>query len=447
MPLETRVASSPRIKAAPPAKKVAWRTEPAELKPPATKTLVGTWPRRRSQLLFPALLGCAIFAGGIIYIIAFGGTQKSLAADPTNVTPVSAATVIIAGAPARVEPCSEEILLSFPVSGRLQKIYAQEGAELKAGALLAELENERQQAAVAAAQAELADAEAALARLKAGARADDRELAQLKARTAAVMAEKMERGAREEEKAEARALVEAAKAAAEAAAKNAADMEIAVKGNSRPRRHWEMALDELARARAELKAAEARCEAILAGPRAEEVEMARLEARLAQKEYERVCAPARKEDLNIAEARVAFVRARLREAEATLEETRLRAPLDCRVLFRHKQIGEHAGAPGGDAVFTVGDCSRLFLRAEVDELDVPGIETGMPIRAVLNLPGGQKKSYAGRVAKLGSILTPKRIFTGAAREKTDTRVLEVLLELDDTAGLLPGLRLDVFFEN
>lgn len=70
-----------------------------------------------------------------------------------------------------------EVSLGFRQSGRVARLPVEEGDRVSAGQLLAELDDEPFQHAVAAARAQVAQAEAALARLEAGSRAQEIEQA------------------------------------------------------------------------------------------------------------------------------------------------------------------------------------------------------------------------------------------------------------------------------
>jgi HlyD family secretion protein len=80
-----------------------------------------------------------------------------------------------------------EVSLGFRQSGRVARLPVEEGDRVPAGQLLAELDDEPFQHAVAAARAQVAQAEAALARLEAGSRAQEIEQAREAQRQAAAV--------------------------------------------------------------------------------------------------------------------------------------------------------------------------------------------------------------------------------------------------------------------
>jgi hypothetical protein len=57
-----------------------------------------------------------------------------------------------------------------------------------------------------------------------------------------------------------------------------------------------------------------------------------------------------------------------------------------------------------------------------------------------------KVLLSGRVGKIGARMGRKRVWSDAATEKSDTRILEVLIDLDENVRLVVGLRVDVMLE-
>jgi|GEM_PF-5710030 len=120
---------------------------------------------RRRRELWWALGLCAAAAAALGAGLALlGGEGPATVARRTS-TATSGTVAEAVTATATVKP-TEEASLAFASSGTLAKLYVREGQTVAKGQLLAELENERQRAALAAAQARLAAAEAALRRAR-----------------------------------------------------------------------------------------------------------------------------------------------------------------------------------------------------------------------------------------------------------------------------------------
>jgi HlyD family secretion protein len=55
------------------------------------------------------------------------------------------------------------------------------------------------------------------------------------------------------------------------------------------------------------------------------------------------------------------------------------------------------------------------------------------------------KDFEGKVVSLAQALGPSRLGQRGPRKPTHVDVLEVLIDLEGRPGLLPGMRVDVFF--
>ncbi len=295
----------------------------------------------------------------------------------------------------RVEGASEEILLGFTVPGRLRVIFVEEGERVRRGQVLAELENAEQWARVEAERALLAKAEAHLALVRAGARAEEKE--------------------------QARAAVEEARVVAEHA-------DTAYQRARRLHERGILSREELELAEREWRTAHARWEA-------------------ARQQYERILAGSRPEEIAAAEAEVRIARARVREAEAHYESTLLRAPCDGLILRRFMRPGEIVRREMlGQPVLSMADDSRLRVRAEIDETDVAKIRLGAP--AFITTDAYRGDVFTGHVVKIGAAVGRKTLLSDDPAEKRDREVLETWIELDPAAHgrLVIGLRVEVVIE-
>ena len=113
----------------------------------------------------------------LVGVLALAATVLATRARSTPVTAVVASTPAdparVVG-PGRIEPVSEEINIGVEVGGRVTRIEVEEGDTVRAGQILAALESRDYRAAVASAAARLAEARAALLRVRNGARQDER---------------------------------------------------------------------------------------------------------------------------------------------------------------------------------------------------------------------------------------------------------------------------------
>lgn len=130
-------------------------------------------------------------------------------------------------------------------------------------------------------------------------------------------------------------------------------------------------------------------------------------------------------------------------AEALLEKTRIRSPMDGTVLQITAKAGEMVAPSPEQALVVLGDMSVVRLKAEVDEHDVSKIKVGDKVRVKSN--AYPNREFTGTVAELAPTLGAPRFALRGARRPTDVEVLEVTIDLDGEVPLLPGMRADAFF--
>jgi HlyD family secretion protein len=290
-----------------------------------------------------------------------------------------------------VEPRQRETRLAGAASGVVSVIHVKEGDKVAEGDVLLELESLVEKAAIVAAQADLAQAQANLDRTARGLRPEDR------AATASDAA--------------------AAKARADLSAATLTRTEALAKGGaSTP--------DELDRARlnaaadaASATAAEAREKATLSG---------------------------RPEDVSAGGAGVRAAKARLEQAQATLDRRVIRAPYAGEILQVKARVGEYYSPGASEPLLVLGDTSKLRVRMDVDERDVAKIALGKTAFVTADAFGDKK--YCGKVAEIGRRMGRKNIRTDEPTERLDTKILEVVVDLDDAEGLVPGLRVTSYID-
>ncbi|HSX62112.1 MAG TPA: efflux RND transporter periplasmic adaptor subunit [Tahibacter sp.] len=296
-------------------------------------------------------------------------------------------TVIAAGG--LVEPAGEERVIIPQVSGRLSKVLIAEGDAVRAGQLIAEIENSEYRAALAAADAEVQRREAELARLRNGARVEEIAAADAARAEAAALERQAlaERDRRED-------LVRSKLIAAETAQQARAQAEAAV-------------------------ARRARADADLALLRA----------------------GARAEDVAAATAAVAAARAERDRAQALVEKSQIYAPIDGHVLKRDLSEGETVVALSPLPLARIGNLTKRYVRADIDELDIGRIREGQVATIVSD--AFPQQQFAGKVVRVSQRMGRRNSISGDPAEKQDAKILEALIELDGTPPLPIGLRVDV----
>ncbi len=289
-----------------------------------------------------------------------------------------------------IEPAQRETRVAAQVSAVVEKVFVAEGAKVAAGAVLVQLANGVEAAALKAAEADVNAEKANLARTLKGLRVEDRE---------AVVAE-----------------AAAAKSRAELAIGVAARTELLAKSGSATQDELDRARRQAQTEQANLKVTEARVRAAEAGSRLEDIAFQR--------------------------ARVIATEARMLQAQATLERLTIRAPIDGEILQVKVREGELYSFQGSEPLLVMGDTSKLRVRMDVDERDIAHVALGASAWVVADAFGAQK--FTGKVTEIGRRFGRKNIRTDDPTEKNDTKVLEVVIELDSNAQLVPGQRVTSF---
>lgn len=304
---------------------------------------------------------------------------------------VPAGNVVLA-APGRVEGQSEVIEVGASADGVLTEVRVREGQEVAAGEVLA--------------MVDCGDVEA------------ERQAALALGESARQSRERLLRGTRDEE----RRIVTNEVASAEAVVKQAQShfqrQSSLFETGDISRAQWEQARRDLDVAAAALRAAQDRVAL--------------------------VNAKALPEDLARANAEILAAENRARALAARVGKCAVRAPQAGHVLRVHLQAGETVSALTPRPVVSLADLSRLRVRAEVDERDLGRVQLGQSV--LVSADAFPEKQFAGRVASFGSLMGRKQVRTGDPAEKSDRDVLEVLVDLQETdARLVVGLRTTVRF--
>lgn len=142
------------------------------------------------------------------------------------------------------------------------------------------------------------------------------------------------------------------------------------------------------------------------------------------------------------ETRVAALRAQRERAAAELELTVVRAPVDGQVLEVHARQGERVGPEG---IAEIGRTQTMTVVAEVYETDIGRVRLGQ--RARVTSPALPAVVH-GAVDRIGLKIGKKDVLSVDPAAKTDARVVEVEILLDDprqVAGLT-NLEVDVVID-
>ena len=146
----------------------------------------------------------------------------------------------------------------------------------------------------------------------------------------------------------------------------------------------------------------------------------------------------------MARANLALEQAKLKEEQSLLAKEELRSPIDGVVLRRYMKSGETIAIQPLMPIVEVADTNRLRIRAEIDETDVAHVSVGDQVSVSAEGYPGQR--FHGKVSRISPRMGRKNVGSDKPTEKTDTNVMDVLVNLDTTVNLPVGLRVDVYVE-
>lgn len=338
----------------------------------------------RRRFFGMAALGTALTAWGLAFALAPSPVRSQLAASDE--------TTWAAAAPGRVEPKGSALRIVAPAPAQIKDVLVTLNDQVQKGDLLVRLDGEEQKARLDSAKAQAAVRMTDRDNVKASEAAQDRRKAEDNVYNA-------ERSAFDARLDLDRTLSEAREGKASAA--------------------------DVQSARDAVAAAE---------------EKARQDQLKLKKTLARDLPALKRED-----AALAAARADVAAAGASLEHMRIRAPIGGTVLELNAKAGEIAGPAAGIPLLVLGDTTRLQVRAEVEDRDAGNVHQGQ--NAVVKSDAFPNRAFEARVATVAKALGAPRLSSQSRGKPTDVDVLEVVLDLEDGAPLLPGMRVDVLFRN
>ncbi len=148
----------------------------------------------------------------------------------------------------------------------------------------------------------------------------------------------------------------------------------------------------------------------------------------------------RPQQINAARVEVERSKAVLKATEAVLEDLKIIAPIDGRVLSRNYEAGEYVNP--GVPVMTIADLSDLWIRVYIPTVDLTYVKLGQQVTFTVS---GADRVFQGVVEEIASKgeFTPKTIQTKQERANV---VFGVKIRVRDADGALkPGMPADVVF--
>src|SRR5262249_49440520 len=150
--------------------------------------------------------------------------------------------------------------------------------------------------------------------------------------------------------------------------------------------------------------------------------------------------------LDAAKAQVASAQAQIKMIETQIERSTVRASVNGEVL----QVKIHPGefAPAGitaTPLVVLGRLKPLYLRVDVDEHEAWRVRP--EAKATAAVRGNTNLKTPLSFVRFEPFVLPKKSLTGDSTERVDTRVLQVIYQVDDNSlRLFVGQQMDVFIE-
>jgi len=316
------------------------------------------------------------------------------------------------------------------VGGRVSEVPLEEGAHVKAGDVLLRLESDEADAAVAAAEARLAQAEAALERLTAGARLEEIRQAEAAAAQAEEQYRMAVKGARSQEIDSARALADAARAQRDQALADFRRTERLYAEAAVSQQLYDKAKHAHEAAEAQYKAAREQLDLLLSGTRAEQVNMAKAAFDQAQAFLDLLKNGARSEDVAAARAVRDMAAADVERAKVAAREMVITSPRDGVI----ESLDLHPGdlvKPG--AVARIVDPDDLELIVYVGAWALGKLRLGQEVVVTTDSLGAEEfKGVIAQIATEGEY-TPRNLQT---QEERVQQVFGIKVKLDSAGGKL-----------
>lgn len=149
-------------------------------------------------------------------------------------------------------------------------------------------------------------------------------------------------------------------------------------------------------------------------------------------------------DINLAaqKSAIASIRASLNEASYEVEQHVVRAPADGRIVRRYANPGVGASTLNVTPLFQLQPRADKIVRAEVEERSLTAIKIGQKVEIVPE--ADQSQVFNGTVLRIAEVMGARKLRSDDPSERTDERVVEVVVDARE-AGVLVGQRVLVKF--
>ncbi len=362
-------------------------------------------PKRTNKFLIPAI-ALALLALGVsawFVISRFSNNPAQTAATPTTSAKEQPKAISALG---RLEPQGEVIKVASPStlgSSRIIKLMVKEGDVVKQGQVIAILDSyDRSVAALRQAQGQAQESDRNLAKVRAGAKSGD-----IAAQEGNVFAAASNITATEAN-----------------AARIRAELEIAGRDYNRFLQVYkEGAISQTVLDTYRLKVETLQGQFAQAQ---QQTQQAKFQLSQSQGTLSSV-REVRPTDVQFAEAQLQTAILNIEKAQVDLDLSQVRAPTNGQVIKINTKVGEVVSSTNG--VIDLGNTSQMYVVAEIYETDIGKIKVGQTATIISEAFEGE---ITGKVDSLGLRIAKNDVLGTDPAAKTDVRIIEVKIKLDDS---------------
>ena len=361
-------------------------------------------PKRSNKFLIPAI-ALAIAALGVSTWVVMSRTSSPPQTASTSATSTKEQTRAIS-ALGRLEPQGEVIKVASPStlgSSRIVKLMVKEGDVVKQGQVIAILDSyDRSVAALRQSQSQAQESDRNLAKVLAGSKNGDIVAQQGNVLAAASNIKSTEANT----------------------ARIQAELEIAIRDYNRFLQVYkEGAISQTVLDTYRLKVETLRGQFVQAQ---QQTQQAKFQLSQSQGTLSSV-SEVRPTDVQFAEAQLQTAIVNVNRAEVDLDLSQVRAPINGQVIKINTKVGEVVSQTNG--VIDLGNTSQMYVVAEIYETDIGKIKVGQTATIVSEAFEGE---ITGKVDSLGLRIAKNDVLGTDPAAKTDVRIIEVKIKLDDS---------------
>lgn len=362
--------------------------------------------KKANKFLIPAIALALAALGASIWFVFGRSNNASQTSTPATNTVSSKEQPRAISALGRLEPQGEVIKVASPSalgSSRIVKLMVKEGDTVKQGQVIAILDSyDRSVAALLQAQSQAQESDRNLAKVRAGAKSGDIAAQEGNVLAAATNIKAVEANA----------------------ARVGAELEIAGRDYNR----FLQVYKEGAISQTVLDTYRFKVETLKGQFEQAQQQIQQAQFQLSQSQgLLNSVREVRPTDVQFAEAQLQTAIVNVKKAEVDLDLAQVRAPIDGQVLKINSKIGETVSQTNG--VVDLGNTSQMYVVAEIYETDIGKVKVGQ--KAIIQSEAFEGE-ITGKVDLIGLKIAKNDVLGTDPAAKTDVRIIEVKIKLDDS---------------